>query len=308
MILRLSSILLFLSILNWGLGLDLDTIRPIHESLYWRRTHPALDKWFSASESAYKAVGAKVNLAPRVTGGQIAMSNQFPYQAALVITLPTEQSFCGGSLISNYFILTAAHCLDVATMTTVLLGAHNVSQSTESTRAIQLVMARNFILHKDYTPTQYQNDIALLRLNTRAAENNFVRIIALPRLSQVDTTFTGVQGVVSGWGRYLDTVDSLSEILRYVNLNLLDNSGCSPFFGAAVTPMKVCTSGANRLGPCGGDSGGPLVIEEASLKVQVGLVSFSVGFGCQLGWPTVHTRVSKYLSWIASNTDVTLRA
>lgn len=57
-----------------------------------------------------------------------------------------------------------------------------------------------------------------------------------------------------------------------------------------------------------GDSGGPLVVEEGGMKVQVGLVSFSVGFGCQLGWPTVHTRISKYLGWIESHTDLTIRA
>lgn len=57
-----------------------------------------------------------------------------------------------------------------------------------------------------------------------------------------------------------------------------------------------------------GDSGGPVVVTENGVKTQIGLVSFSVGFGCQLGWPTVHTRVSKYLNWISINSDVTILA
>lgn len=308
MIPRVLSLLLLGQLLTHGLGLDMDTIRPIYESAFWRRTHPALAKWIEASELAYKAVGGKLNIASRVTGGAIATANQFPYQAALVITLPDQQSFCGGSLISNNFILTASHCLDTASMATVLLGANDVSLNVESTRSTQLAMARNFIMHASYNSSQYQNDIALIHLSTPVQANNFIHIIALPRLSQADTTFTGVQATISGWGRYLDSVDLLSDLLRYVDLSIMDNSGCSPFFGAAITPMKVCSAGTGRIGPCGGDSGGPVVTQDGGLKVQIGLVSFSVGFGCQLGWPTVHTRVSKYLSWIASNSDVTLRA
>lgn len=55
--------------------------------------------------------------------------------------------------------------------------------------------------------------------------------------------------------------------------------------------------------PISGDSGGPVVVEENGSKYQIGLVSFSVGFGCTLQWPTVHTRVSRYLDWISANTD-----
>lgn len=305
----IKQLLALLLLVHCSLALDLANIKPIHASAYWQQTHPALAKWVAESELTYKSVpGRKLSIGTRITGGDFATANQFPYQAALIITLPTEQSFCGGSLISNNFILTAAHCLDTATMATVILGAHDVSQSTENSRSIQLIMPRNFITHAGYNSTQYQNDIALIHLNSPVTVNNFIQILQLPRLAQVDTTFTGSSAVVSGWGRYLDTVDLLSDVLRYVNLSVLDNSGCSPFFGTAITPMKVCTSGANRVGPCGGDSGGPVVIEENGQKVQIALVSFSVGFGCQLGWPTVHTRVSRYLDWIASNTDVVLRA
>lgn len=289
-------------------ALDLENVLPIHHSQYWRDTHPALAKMLKQSETIYKAVGGRITLSPRITGGQFANVNQFPYQAALVISLPDQQSFCGGSLISNNFVMTAGHCLDTATMATVMMGAHNVSLSTESSRAIQLIMARNFIIHQNYNSSQYQNDIALIRLSSSIQTNNFVSVVALPRWSQVDTTFAGSAAVVSGWGRYLDTTDLLSDALRYVNLSILDNSGCTPFFGVAVTAMKVCTSGQGRVGPCGGDSGGPVVVDDNGTKTQVGLVSFSVGFGCQLGWPTVHTRTSKYLDWISANTDVTIRA
>lgn len=260
MIQRAVSILVLLQVVHYGLALDLDNIRPIHESQFWQATHPALAQLMTTSESVYRAVGAKVNTAARVTGGSFANQNQFPYQAALVITLPTEQSFCGGSLITTNFVLTAAHCLDTATMATVLLGAHNVSQSAETTRNIQLVMASNFRVHENYNASQYQNDIALLTLSRSVVVSNVISVIALPRWSQVDTTFAGSVAVVSGWGRYLDTVDLLSDVLRYVDLSLLANTGCTPFFGTAVTEMKICSAGTGRIGPCGGEDWLELIV------------------------------------------------
>lgn len=250
------ALLVLLQVVQRGLGLDLHRIRPIYESAFWRETHPALAKLIAKSESAAEALGASLNIQARVTGGEIAVNNQFPYQAGLVITLPSQQSFCGGSLISSNFVLTAGHCLDTSTMATVLLGAHDVSMASENTRAIQLIMARNFRIHESYNSTQYQNDIALLQLNAPVQVTSAIQIIALPRWSQVDTTFTNSRATVSGWGRYLDTVDEFSTVLRYVDLTVLDNSGCTPFFGVAVTNMKVCTSGAGRVGPCGGECAG----------------------------------------------------
>lgn len=220
-------IILLLQIFCGGIALDLSKIRPIYESKYWRDAHPALTKWISMSEKAYKAIApfqAQFGTA-RVTGGQFAFANQFPYQAGMVVTLPTQESFCGGSLVSTNFVLTAAHCLDSSTRATVLLGAHDVSLSSENTRAIQLIMARNFRIHENYNTTQYQNDIALLQLNTPVTTTNAIQILSLPRFSQADTTFVNSRATVAGWGRYLDTVDLLSDVLRYVDLTVLANTG-----------------------------------------------------------------------------------
>lgn len=245
-----------LQVLDYGLALDLQSIRPIYENAYWRKTHPALDKWISRSELAYKVLGSKLPVVPtigaRVTGGQEANPNQFPYQAGLVVTLPTQESFCGGSLISINYVLTAAHCLDTSTFASVLLGAHNVSMNSETTRQIQLLGTRHFKIHENYNATQYQFDIALLQLTSPVTLNSAVSLINLPRLAQADTSFAANVATISGWGRYLDTTDLLSDVLRYVDLTILDNSACTPFFGTAVTAQKICSSGANRVGPCGG--------------------------------------------------------
>lgn len=252
---RVALLVVLLQIIDFGLTLDLQNIRPIYENEYWRKVHPALDKWISRSELAYRVLGSKlvnVNVGARVTGGQEAYPNQFPYQAGLVVTLATQESFCGGSLISVNYVLTAAHCLDASTFASVLLGAHNVSRNSETTRQIQLLGTRNFKIHQNYNATQFQFDIALLQLTSPAVLNSAVSLINLPRLAQADTSFASTVATISGWGRYLDSTELLSEVLRYVDLTILDNSGCTPFFGTAVTAQKICSSGANRVGPCGG--------------------------------------------------------
>lgn len=302
---RAALILLFAaSCVNVALCWELATLLPIYESEEWRQAHPALAERILEGKTLSNGYTSGIG---RVTGGQEATPHQFPYQAGLVVELTTMESFCGGSLISHNFVLTAAHCVDITQLITVLLGAHNVSMHTETDRLQQLIYRNSIIMHEGYNATRFQNDIALLRLNTPVAETPYIQIIQLPRISQESESFANLVATVSGWGRTSDTSERLADTLRYVTVSVMENTGCASMFGEAVTTSSICSSGGNRVGPCGGDSGGPLVVTDGGIRVQVGLVSFGVGFGCSLGWPTVYIRTSQFLDWVTDHSDTNVR-
>lgn len=92
-----------------------------------------------------------------------------------------------------------------------------------------------------------------------------------------------------------------------MSLPVITNLACRTRFPGLITDDHVCADGANG-GPCQGDSGGPLsVVEERDGRTtQIGVVSFGLGFGCELNWPSAYLRVTRYLDWIAENTDRTI--
>lgn len=106
----------------------------------------------------------KIDRSTRIIGGTEARRGQFPYIVALILGLPDYgQSFCGGSIISSNFILTAAHCLEEAIQINVLAGIHNVFLDTPDYN--QAVFPDNFIMHPQYDTDTLQNDIGLIFLS-----------------------------------------------------------------------------------------------------------------------------------------------
>ncbi|XP_030753179.1 brachyurin-like [Sitophilus oryzae] len=227
----------------------------------------------------------------RIIGGSEATPNSFPYQVALFIEFPHGRSFCGGSLISNNYVLTAAHCMDKAKAVDVLLGAHDIRKN-EST---QLRLSCDSItVHPNWNYEKLENDIALIKLPHSVSYNTYVNKIDLSNTG----TFTESLATLTGWGKTTD-YSKVSEVLNQVNLPVLDNSDCTNYYENLIQSTHVCTSGAEIKGGCNGDSGGPLVLENQ----QIGIVSFGSN-RCTKGYPTVFTRVSEFKDWISKNSDV----
>ncbi|KAF7283571.1 hypothetical protein GWI33_023416 [Rhynchophorus ferrugineus] len=226
----------------------------------------------------------------RIIGGSEATPNSHPYQVALFIQFPQGRSFCGGSIISENYILTAAHCMDNAKSAEVVLGAHDIRRN-ESTQ--MRVSSDQITVHPNWSYRKLQNDVALIKLPEPITFNQYIKPISLASTG----TFSDSTALLTGWGKTSD-FSRVSNTLNEVNLPVLDNKDCSSYFQGMIESTHVCTSGAEIKGGCNGDSGGPLVFEDK----QIGIVSFGSN-RCTRGYPTVFTRVSEFKDWISKNSD-----
>lgn len=135
-----------------------------------------------------------------------------------------------------------------------------------------------------------------------------IQPVRLPSLRQVDTTFANEMGTISGWGRFSDDLPQIAPLLRTVNAPVMTNAACNIRFLGIIQPTNICTNGNGGVGACSGDSGGPLtVIDSDGLITQTGVVSFGLGLGCEIGWPSAFARTSSYLLWIAAYSDVIIQ-
>ncbi|CAG9100852.1 unnamed protein product [Plutella xylostella] len=236
--------------------------------------------------------------ATRIVGGSNSRLGDYPYQAGLVITLTNGRtSVCGGSLVSQSRVVTAAHCWydgnNQARSFQVVLGS--IRLFSGGTR----IDTSNVEMHGSWNPRTTRNDIAMIRLGRNVSYNNNIRAIALPT-SLTNQNFAGRTAIASGFGATRDNSGGIpsNQVLSHVRLNVINNSECRRSFPANVFDSTVCTSGAGGVGTCGGDSGGPLAIDHNNQRVLIGVTSFGSAAGCQVGLPAAFSRVTSYLSWI----------
>lgn len=133
----------------------------------------------------------------RIVGGNEAVPNSYPHQAALLIRFQLVTGLCGGTVITATHVLTAAHCLEFSINTQVIMGVHNIF-TVEETQARTIVERSNYIVHENYDPQLLYNDIALLFLTKAVTFNEYIQPIQLPTFDLMDDRFTGEIATVSG--------------------------------------------------------------------------------------------------------------
>ncbi|CAG5035496.1 unnamed protein product [Parnassius apollo] len=220
---------------------------------------------------------------PRIVGGENAPEGGIPYQASLRSMLNAH--FCGGSILSSRWILTAAHCTVGKTNRTmiVVVGTNSLLAGGDE------YSVEDILIHEQYNGNFIYNDVSLIKVSVDIQFSDRVQPIQLPDTN----TESGAELLLSGWGR-LSYPGVLPVQLQMINLVSLSVEECQDKY-QGINPVyetQICSLTKRGEGACHGDSGGPLV-EDGKV---VGIVSW--GMPCARGYPDVYTRVYSFKNWI----------
>ncbi|XP_014263716.3 trypsin-1 [Maylandia zebra] len=207
-----------------------------------------------------------------------------PYSEPHQVSLNSGYHFCGGSLINQNWIVSAAHCYKSRIQ--VRLGEHDISVN-EGTE--QFIDSSRVIRHPQYDSWNIDNDIMLIQLSQPASLNSYVQPVALPR----SCAPAGTMCTVSGWGNTMSSTAD-QDRLQCLNIPILSYSDCNNSYPGMITDSMFC-AGYLEGGKdsCQGDSGGPVVCNG---ELQ-GIVSW--GYGCaERDHPGVYTKVCIFNDWI----------
>ncbi len=272
----------------------------------------------------------------KIVGGEAARRGAWPWQVAIYRRAmqngrPAGKAylFCGGSLISARWVLTAAHCFysqetaqydrtapaDLLVVeATTALAARTFGGGEGNGRKLRV---SRIILHDQWESRSKENDIALLELATPATSQP-VRLALAPdaaRSRAMDVRVNaleaaGVSATVTGWGQLRSDQPGAATSLMQVEIPLVSQETCQQAYASmrAVIDARTLCAGLPQGGKdsCSGDSGGPMVVRGADGGYrQVGVVSW--GKGCGLpGYYGVYSRVSAYTDWIRGRTGLAL--
>ncbi|XP_043192393.1 uncharacterized protein LOC122365328 [Amphibalanus amphitrite] len=252
----------------------------------------------------------KTKFSTRIVGGTEPPAHAFPWLVALQ-TRKRKKQFCGGTIINERFILTAAHCVDRRKPTGLAIAVAKHKRRDDPTEKIFNV--KNIKIHEKYNRATQDRDIAIIELTRSlrsmiADERGWVRPICLPRKTcrSENNCYTARSAILAGWGLLDSTFFEGPATVQYVKVPVLSNNQCQENYAKdriGITRRMVCAGYPDGgKDSCQGDSGGPMAVVSADeVYTLAGVVSF--GKGCALpGYPGVYVRVSEFTDWIRDNT------
>ena len=230
-----------------------------------------------------------------VVGGENAIVNWYPWIAMLLVRSQGSLYFtCGGTLIGEGWVLTAAHCISRGSQYIVRLGDHTFSTDGSETD----VDISEVIVHPSYNSRKNTYDFALLRLASAVTFTDSIRPICLP--SSCSDCAPGDAAEVAGWGATSEG-GGLPSILQTATVYVATATKCAQQYGNSYQDFIMLCAGVNGGGvdTCQGDSGGPfMTLVDNSYKL-CGATSW--GIGCaRSGYYGVYSKVcnSDILQWI----------
>ncbi|XP_075273728.1 coagulation factor IX-like isoform X2 [Opisthocomus hoazin] len=234
----------------------------------------------------------------RVTGGTLCQRGHCPWQ--VLIRNGDDVGFCGGSLISSRWVVTAAHCLDLVRPHHVTVGDFDKYQ--REFKEQKIAVERSWT-HPHYDSNDYNGDIALLYLSSDVVFNEYAVPICLPSPNLATLLLEeGRIGTVSGWGATHARGPTLRFLMK-VRLPIVNLQTCQRSMDRLITDNMFCAGHhAQATDACKGDSGGPFVVSYHNTWFLLGIVSW--GEGCaERGKYGVYTRVSNYIPWIKETVE-----
>ncbi|CAG9763637.1 unnamed protein product [Ceutorhynchus assimilis] len=233
-----------------------------------------------------------VNVSLKIVNGVVVEPHSLPYMVALESTINERTIRCSGSLIETNKVLTAAYCVYGAKSVSITLGAHNLDEKEETQLKLT---STNFTIHEDYEDDTHLNNIAVIHLEKEVTLTDSINTISTPTLEDLLVSYNDDTGLVSGWGRYNDTIPDYSDVLRKIEVTIIPYLACTISYLGQIKSSQMCTSGMqDGQNICLGDTGSPLVVN----GTQVGIASYGSDFGCSVGMPGVYTRLTSYFFWL----------
>lgn len=231
----------------------------------------------------------------RIIGGTNADISEFPW---VVSVRRYGLHICGGSILSDIWILTAAHCTENSKIPdSIQYGTTKIAW-----KGPNVVKVKRAILHEDYVGLKYsvKNDIALLLLDSPIDMAKVKSVQLVPMNLELEKE----SAQVVGWGKTKNSSPHSSKILQKLTINVLSNEQCKAEPHHSDTRIFLCGEDKLLTGVCFGDSGGPLMRSKDG--TQIGIVSHLVGYVCGFNmlFPELYTKVSHYIDWIEEKTDL----
>lgn len=246
----------------------------------------------------------------RVVGGRDSHLGELPW--SVLIRETSLMGFfvktkCGGVLIDLKWVLTAAHCQPgMFGSLIVVVGEYDLGLArSERLRKPLVRKVKRMIIHRDYNPSNFDNDIALLELESPFQVQPHVVPICLPEKGD---DFIGHQALVAGWGK-LSFGGPVPSVLQVAKLPVIGNKQCQEMYHNSghmkiISDSFVCAGYENGgQDSCEGDSGGPLQVQRAHDKRWVLVGTVSHGIKCaEPNLPGIYIRTAAYLPWIKAIT------
>ncbi|XP_042899849.1 proclotting enzyme [Parasteatoda tepidariorum] len=247
----------------------------------------------------------------RIVGGQESVIGAWPWMAVIYYVRRRGISAeCGGVLVTNKHVVTAAHCIVSSRRGTTMrpsqlrvrLGDHNIDTTDDGADPID-ISVQNIIKFDSFDLRTFQNDIAILVLRDTVTFTEHITPICIPFDVFREDDLSQRNAFVAGWGT-LSYAGPSSSTLQEVQVRIWENDKCKVVFRREVpiTGANLCAGDGDK-DACRGDSGGPLMLAHQDGKFYlIGLVSF--GKKCaEPGVPGVYTRITNFLDWIERNVE-----